>query len=541
MFKKTLLSFLTITVLLSSSLSFLAPIVKAQEVGPWYNQNPAQWYTKVYDDNTNPPNEIFGERYTAAQVQWIIYSVLTFPLTLILKPATTACILKIVFSRTVDITGCFGLSDGGPAMNQTESLASIPPEKRGIIQQFFDDRPLSGITYIKNIARDLHLVPEASAQTGFGYSALSPLQTFWTATRNITYGFMILIILVMAFMIMFRTKISPQTVITIQSSLPKIVIALLLITFSYAIAGFAVDLMYVVIGVISVIGNAVLPIGPANIYTFLTNPPGGIFMLIVVYLLLFLVTFLLLLLVNLGIVGGLIVAAVGAGAAAIPFLTPFYGLGLFLVLLFVLLMFAISIWNGIKAVWELVKAFTNIIILVIFGPFQIALGTVMNSVGFGSWLRSLIANLAVFVVTGVLLFFSYVFMWQAIVLTGREYSDAFSNPFTAIISVLFGVGAATAVNLGQINSGWPPFLGGGGSASMPFLFLMVSFVFWTLVPHAANLTKAMLTGKPFAYGTAIGQTMTPITAPISATWHEYKKPVIGAGTTFVKTIIKKGP
>jgi len=57
----------------------------------------------------------------------------------------------------------------------------------------------------------------------------------------------------MAFMIMFRVRISPQTVITVQSALPKIIFTLILITFSYAIAGFLIDLMYVVIGIFSFI------------------------------------------------------------------------------------------------------------------------------------------------------------------------------------------------------------------------------------------------------------------------------------------------
>ena len=44
---------------------------------------------------------------------------------------------------------------------------------------------------------------------------------------------------------------SPQTIVTIQSALPKIVVTLILVTFSYAIAGFMVDLVYVVMGLFS--------------------------------------------------------------------------------------------------------------------------------------------------------------------------------------------------------------------------------------------------------------------------------------------------
>lgn len=45
-------------------------------------------------------------------------------------------------------------------------------------------------------------------------------------------------------MIMFRRKIDPQTVISIQSAIPKIIISLILITFSFAICGLMVDIIF---------------------------------------------------------------------------------------------------------------------------------------------------------------------------------------------------------------------------------------------------------------------------------------------------------
>src|SRR3989304_7514243 len=40
--------------------------------GPWYNQTPEQFRKKVFDNA--PDNEIFGERYTFAPINWIINS-----------------------------------------------------------------------------------------------------------------------------------------------------------------------------------------------------------------------------------------------------------------------------------------------------------------------------------------------------------------------------------------------------------------------------------------------------------------------------------
>jgi len=45
-------------------------------------------------------------------------------------------------------------------------------------------------------------------------------------------------------MILFRTKINPQTVVGIENALPRIIVSLMLVTFSYAICGFLVDFVY---------------------------------------------------------------------------------------------------------------------------------------------------------------------------------------------------------------------------------------------------------------------------------------------------------
>ena len=72
MFKKLLLSFFAFMML---TFSFV-PLAYAQaEPGKWYNQSFQEWITKVDD---SPESEIFGERYTAAQVQWVIYGLFFF-------------------------------------------------------------------------------------------------------------------------------------------------------------------------------------------------------------------------------------------------------------------------------------------------------------------------------------------------------------------------------------------------------------------------------------------------------------------------------
>jgi hypothetical protein len=54
---------------------------------------------------------------------------------------------------------------------------------------------------------------------------------------------------------------------------------------------------------------------------------------------------------------------------------------------------------------------------------------------------------------------------------------------------------------------WPPFLGSSssGNTGVALLFVGASFVIFTLIPKVNELIQALLTGKPFAYGTAIGE------------------------------------
>jgi hypothetical protein len=160
----------------------------------------------------------------------------------------------------------------------------------------------------------------------------------------------------------------------------------------------------------------------------------------------------------------------------------------------------------IKTIWALLKAFVNILLLTIFAPIQIALGVLIPNLGFGQWLKSFVSNLAVFVVTGALMLFSFIFLFQGISIgLGDAVQDILS-----VIGFLPGAIYQAAVS----SSPWPPLLGGGDSApATGLLFLGVSFVLFTLIPKATEITKGFISGKPFAYGTAIGEAFGPFAGP----------------------------
>ncbi len=96
--------------------------------------------------------------------------------------------------------------------------------------------------YIADLGHDLGVVPKEALAQGTGFSSLSPILIIWKTTRDAVYLFYVVIFMVVGFMILLRKKIDPRTVITIEAALPRLIIGLILVTFSYAIISFMVDL-----------------------------------------------------------------------------------------------------------------------------------------------------------------------------------------------------------------------------------------------------------------------------------------------------------
>lgn len=108
-------------------------------------------------------------------------------------------------------------------------------------------RPASGIYWAYTGLANAGFIPKTYAAEGIGFAALSPIMNLWKVFRDVAYMLLALVLIAIGFMIMFRMKLNPQTVISVENALPRIVISLILITFSFAIAGFLIDLMYIII------------------------------------------------------------------------------------------------------------------------------------------------------------------------------------------------------------------------------------------------------------------------------------------------------
>ncbi len=110
----------------------------------------------------------------------------------------------------------------------------------GMMAMLYKEKPASTMEAIAMFKENVLGVKPAYAQ-GYGFRALSPIAQLWQLSRNIALGGFVIIMVIIGIMIILRNKIDPRTVITVQQALPKMVISLFLVLFSYAIVGLMID------------------------------------------------------------------------------------------------------------------------------------------------------------------------------------------------------------------------------------------------------------------------------------------------------------
>lgn len=333
---------------------------------------------------------------------------------------------------------------------------------------------------------------------GIGFQSLSPLTNIWVQFRNLTYLLFVLIFLIIGFAIMFRVHIDPRTVMTIENQIPKIIIGLILVTFSFAIAGLLIDLMWILIylsinifssipGV--TVGDSFQKVQGLNAMEVANNISGGIFGIastssagvggfiagllngpggsILAAIMLGAAG------AGLGILGGGIGIAIGALiGGVVGGLTGSAALGLvgsviaFLVIAIALLFSLIRLW------FSLIKAYVMILIVIVFAPFWILAGLIPGSkLTFESWLREVGGNLIAFPVT-IIMF-----------LLGKTFIDIFSGP--------------------TANSAFvPPLIGNPGDTSAIGAIIGLGFIL--LSADAVKLSRAALKAPDFDFKAIFG-------------------------------------
>ncbi|MFA6814288.1 MAG: hypothetical protein WCR60_01930 [Patescibacteria group bacterium] len=334
----------------------------------------------------------------------------------------------------------------------------------GIIAMY--DPPASSKIYVADLLQNAKIIPQAQAQ-GLGFSSLNPILETWKSFRNIAYLFFVVIFLVIGFMIMFRAKIG-QAAITVQQAIPSIVVALLAVTFSYAIAGFLIDLMYLLMYMLATLFDGGADLITGNFFTLVSTMFTGFW-------------------------GNMETAVTNLMDGLLG--QKFLGQGAlrFLSTLSATVIVGLAILLGtFKIFFELLKSYIAIILQVVFAPIILMIGAIPGQNPFFSWIKGFIGNLAMWPIVMICL------LVNRMLTQGTHSSGGFMPPFligegqAETIPILIGVGILLVIpeimkevkkKLGvedgimgslagaagkQIQQGWKfgkPVLGGGLSAA----------------------------------------------------------------------------
>ncbi len=335
---------------------------------------------------------------------------------------------------------------------------------------FYQNPPARTSEYIADVGRTLGFLPRRAEAQGIGFSGLQSMLPLWKAFRNIAYALLAAIIIVVGFMVMFRKKIDPKTVVTVQNAIPRIVIALGLVTFSYAIVGFMIDLMYLTIVLSASAVDSASGGNLGKLLSFATTlnvdllPPGftppsttadsenatrlllngGISGLLRFFFASGFQAY-----DDIGamitqndpwkiagwtIVPGIIGYMFGARGALLGLTTGPVLLGV--------IMAIILIFGVIRLIFMLLDAYINIIIALLTAPFQLMMEAIPGTNAFNSWFRNLLSKILVFPVTVLLLLVTAV-------LTSQDVSTSIWAP--PLLSTGEGVyGMAGLIGLGML-------------------------------------------------------------------------------------------
>lgn len=350
----------------------------------------------------------------------------------------------------------------------------------------YSNPPASGVGYAYNMLANAGILAKPAYAQGIGFSGLTPFLPLWTAARNIAYTVIIVIMIAIGFMIIFRMKIDPKTVISVQAAIPKIVLTLILITFSYAIVGFMIDIMYLTMGItISVMAkgmgweNEIAQLQSQYMNGGIETLGGSVLMVGVRTLDDFFKAFFGLIAALEGVMAGLAVLTAVTGPVAL-----FIGIGVPVIFLFFL--FLGLLFTLIRLTLLLFNSYVQLLISLILGPIFLLTEAIPGQSAFTQWILNILANLVVFPATVAILMFA-MFLAQ-INITGTS-QPLWSPPLTGI-----------------------PSLGTETTGTVFVAFLAISVIF--LAPSLVASIKKIFHPKsvlPVSMGTAF----SPLTGGIS--------------------------
>ncbi|MEK7450461.1 MAG: hypothetical protein AAB662_00815, partial [Patescibacteria group bacterium] len=292
--------------------------------------------------------------------------------------------------------------------------------------------PIHTGDYVSYLSQNFGITKQAYAQ-GVGFRQLSPFLPIWVTFRNLVYLLFIIVFVVIGMFIMLRVQFDPRTVMTVQNQIPKLIIGIILVTFSFAIAGLMIDAMYIVIYfvysvAVTIPGSHLNQLIPSTLQR--TDVIGAFgFNNIVGVADTIAAGFRDSILSMLGLtnnLGLLAPAGLGVGIGATLLLANPLGwlailvpaiatIGLPYIIAFLIIF--IAIFTALFKLWfELIKAYTFILFDIVLAPFWIISSlTPGNPAGFSLWVRAVLSNLSVFPTTIVMF------------LLGKLFIDAFNT------------------------------------------------------------------------------------------------------------------
>lgn len=337
---------------------------------------------------------------------------------------------SISWQTSLFLTVAGAPQDDATLQSMTEEQKRIISQRygRGVIGQISQGivamytPPASAQTYLADALHSAHIIPQAQAQ-GLGFASLDPILKSWKVFRNVAYLFFVVIFLIIGFMIMFRQRIGGQTVVTAQQAIPGVIISLVFVTFSYAIAGFMIDLMYLLMylliglfdagGGTELLSKSIFGVG-ADLVKGINNNQG---------------------------------AFSSVNEAVQSLVEQINLLGLESIIswaagITIALVISIAVLIGVfKLFFELLKTYVTIIISIVTAPLMLMIGALPGKNNFGTWIKTLAGNLLAFPVVLLALIFYNMFVGNTDLSTG-----GFLPPFmigrgnSSVMMTLVGIG-----------------------------------------------------------------------------------------------------
>ena len=322
------------------------------------------------------------------------------------------------------------IEDGGGLIGSIMKFVALP----------YANPISSGVAYVNQGLSNSGLIPKVEAWEGIGFSSLSGYMDIWKMFRNLSFLILTLFVIAIGFMLMFRAS-AGQAEIKIESALPRIVIVMVLISFSFAISGFLIDIMYACIamsigffkdtGIINLIGGwggqydsgfyryaesgflDILPLGGRllgssfSVGSDLWNMIPSVITKIVAPLITLgaIITSKTGILPVEGFVSSFVdISILGTGLGGIPY---FISNGIWLTLLLFLSNFLPGIILGIiialtmlifmfRMMFIFLEAYIKVLLYTIFSPILLLFGVLPGNGSIAWWMKSMIAELSVF-------------------------------------------------------------------------------------------------------------------------------------------------